>query len=105
MNTITQNAINAFLIGTEFKQSNMKVYICDNGQRELFLFDNLIATYNKGVLSITDAEYKTVTTKERLNGLLSKLNLDCISQRKKMWYIGSKTWNGSTSFNVTLKGY
>ena len=63
MRKITENAVNAF-----------------------YLFGNCIATLSKDELYITTCGYKTNTTKERLNGILSNLNF-FIFQKNFTWYI------------------
>ena len=67
---------------------------------ELYLHDNKIAeihkTKRKKVLKITNAGWKTNTTKERLNGL----NGVRINQRKGVWYLNDKEWNGDL---ITIK--
>jgi len=92
MRAITEKAVNHFLNAESFKESNTEVKVLPN-VTVLLLFDNEIAyKYNdpEQTLSITNAGWKTNTTKERLNGL-PKVN---ISQQKGIWYLNGKQWNG-----------
>ncbi len=60
----------------------------------LYLFGNAIARYNDGVLEISNAGHETVTTKERLNCLLTKVGYDLhLVQRNWVWQ-----WNDGGSF-------
>ena len=45
-------------------------------------------------ITITSAGWKTVTTKERLNGLLHHLNAGSIQQRDFTWYLNDEYWDG-----------
>jgi hypothetical protein len=92
MKKITEESIEAFMNATEFKKSNMEVVVKPN-VTILKLFGNEIAyRYNdpEKTLSITNCGYKTNTTKERLNGLPNV----SIYQRKKVWYLNDKEWDG-----------
>jgi len=65
---------------------------------DLLLHGNIIATatkkFNNGkyetTITITSAGWKTVTTKERLNGL----NGVNIVQRNFEWFLNGEKWNG-----------
>ena len=56
----------------------------------LFLHGNKIAEKRNGSLWITNAGWSTNTTKERLNGLYSV----SIYQKKGVWYLNEKEWDG-----------
>lgn len=91
MRKITQNSINAFLLGQEFDQSNTKVTVY-NSVSKLYLFGNLIAIKNlkTGIISITNAGWTSNTTKERLNAIP---NVNII-QKDYLWYLNGKFWDG-----------
>jgi hypothetical protein len=55
----------------------------------LWLFGNKIAVWRDGYLWITNALWKSKTTKERLNGL-SGVN---IRQERGVWYLNDKVWD------------
>ena len=93
MRQITKNAIEKFLNAESFKNSNTEVEVLPN-VTILKLFGNPIAyKYNdpNKTLSITNAGWKTNTTKERLNALP---NIS-ISQKKGVWYLNGTEWNGN----------
>ena len=93
MKQITENAIEKFLTAETFKVSNTEVEVLPN-VTILKLFGNPIAyKYNdpNKTLSITNAGWKTNTTKERLNALP---NIS-ISQKKGVWYLNGTEWNGN----------
>lgn len=93
MRKITRDAIEAFYEGRNFKRSNTEVvvgkYVVD-----LFLFGNRIAYRlldQPDNIQITNADYSTVTTKDRLNGLRNVH----IVQRRGVWYLNGYPWDGS----------
>lgn len=92
MRKITKLATAAFLNATPFNQSNTEVKVLPN-VTVLVLFGNEIAyKYNdpEQTLSITNAGWRSNTTKERLNALPNV----SISQKKGVWYLNGKEWNG-----------
>lgn len=86
MRRITFDAVNAFLNNYRFKKSNTQVI---NGS--MYLYGNCIAWHEKGRIWISNCGYKTVTTKERLNGL-PHVN---IITKKGQWYLNGQKWNGN----------
>lgn len=92
MKIVTENAVVCFQNGGNGTFSNTKV-VTENGVSKLFLFGNLIATLDRnvgGVMKITNAGWRSNTTKERLNGLPNVK----INQSKGDWYLNGKEWNG-----------
>ena len=81
MRAITKQAVSAFLEGYDFHLSNTRV---EKGN--MYLFGNLIAKRNSEGIFISDCGYQTVTTKERLNGILDTLFLERIYAKKFVWY-------------------
>ena len=73
MRNITELATRAFFNGDNFKLSNTEVHADCTGVY-LYLFNNLIAKRVGERVSITLAGYSTLTTRERLNGILGKYN-------------------------------
>ena len=95
---ITTESINAFLNKKPFVKSNMIVEI-DRDITYLKLFGNKIAALlPNGRLWISNAGWKSNTTKERLNALPG-VN---IYQRKKIWYLNDTIWDGSPIFIDTI---
>jgi hypothetical protein len=85
MRKITQEACHALLHGNRYKRSNTRV---EDGV--MYLFDNAIATKSYGNLYICDGGHKSVTTKERLNGLHGVE----IKQKRGVWYLNGVEWDG-----------
>lgn len=95
MRKITQNTINAFLNDDQIKIDNTQVIVNANfgdPRTELYLFDNLIAQKRIGskTIQITNAGWKSKTTKERLNALPNVR----IQQKQKEWYLNGIKWDG-----------
>lgn len=92
MRQITEQSVNAFMNAKPFKKANMEVVVEPN-VTILKLCDNEIAyRYNdpERTLSITNCGWFTKTTKERLNALEGV----SIYQKKGVWYLNDKEWNG-----------
>ncbi len=82
---ITTSIVSAFLAGKELKESNSHT-----DGTYLYLFGNLIAKKDKGNIYITNAGWKSNTTKERLNAIPG-VN---IYQKAKKWYLNGNEWDG-----------
>lgn len=90
MRKITNNAVNAFNSCGNFRQSNTTV--TTNGNiTKMYLYDHLIAWKTGKKLYIDNCGYFTNTTKERLNGLPGVF----ICQKKGIWCLNGKQWNGT----------
>jgi hypothetical protein len=87
---ITKESVQKFLDGVPFKKSNMEV------SREgtiyyLKLHGNKIAALESdGKMWVSNAGWKSNTTKERLNGLPGV----SIYQRNWMWFLNDQPWDG-----------
>lgn len=95
MRKITEDALSAFVAGEPFSRSNTSVTHCkETGVTCLLLHGNKIARWNTfgyyETLEITDANWQTVTTKERLNAIAG-VN---IVQKNFVWYLNGKEWSG-----------
>lgn len=93
MRKITEDAIHSFMNAQKFRRGNTEVEVLPN-VTILKLFGNEIAfRYNnpERTLSITDAGWPTVTTKERLNALPSV----SIRQKDFQWYLNGQEWDGN----------
>ncbi len=93
MRKITKESVDAFMNARKFKKANMEVEVLPN-VTILKLFGNEIAyRYNdpERTLSITNAGWKSVTTKERLNGIPNV----SIHQNNFVWYLNGVAWDGS----------
>lgn len=89
MRKITQEAVKAFESSGNCHNNNTKV-ITENGVTSFYLFNNKIAERKDGVLMITNAGYRNVTTKDRLNSLPNV----SICQLKGDWFLNGQIWNG-----------
>ena len=74
-----------------FKKANTEVSYNENTNcSQVYLHGHQIATYchNTKALKLSSCGYETVTTKSRLNALLTELKTGCsVFQRKFKWYL------------------
>jgi hypothetical protein len=89
MKIVTQNAVSCFLNKGNGTFNNTHV-VTSNEVSKLYLFGNLIAVLEQGVLKVTNAGWFSKTTKERLNGL-PNVN---VRQSKGKWYLNDNFWDG-----------
>jgi len=82
---VTNQIVSVFLAGKTLTVSNSST----DGSN-LYLFGNCIAKRGIDGLFITNAGWKSNTTKERLNGLPNV----SISQKKGNWYLNGEEWDG-----------
>lgn len=85
MRKITEQATTAFFNNQNYKNSNTQV-ISDGVYTELRLHDNIIAYRTNHGIFVSNAGWKTNTTKERLNGILNRLEKR-LYQAKGQWFI------------------
>lgn len=86
MRAITKDAVNAFLNSQGFKRDNTEIAVCSvDNTKYMYLHGHCIAKVVEGELSISCGGWTSMTTKERLNGLLEALNLPRIQQVKGVW--------------------
>ena len=96
MRQISIDSARAFLNGDKFNRDNTKVSV-HNGYAFMYLFGNWIARKNlkNGNININNCGYATVTTKDRLNAIISycddKHNFRYIFQKNYTWYIYKNT--------------
>ena len=96
MRKVTMTAIEAFTTNTKKScSSNTTVKNHRGLDTELYLHGHKIAIKNimTGKIEISNCGWKSNTTKERLNGILSIVG-GGISQKKGVWYL--TTANGET---------
>ena len=107
MRKISKLAARAFIEGRSFNRDNTSVRIVkrtpedSHPNRRLYLHGNLIAEYtNARGLRITLAHWPTVTTRERLNGLLTELGKrEGVWQHKHEQHYGTHEANRIISSN------
>lgn len=85
MSKISDNAAHKFVCEVDFSQGNTKV-ISTYGGATMKLHGNTIASCSKHMLALTTQGWLTKTTKDRLNGILSKWGLGIIHQKKGKWF-------------------
>ena len=96
MRSISKDSAIAFINKKYFKRNNTEVTVY-NDKSCLWLHGNCIATKEGEEIRITNCEYFTATTKERLNAILYHVShgQHKIYQKKGIWYLKNKEWNGS----------
>ena len=91
MRKIEREMIQAIIDGRNWKKANTEVEAHPSGNNEMrvFLHGNNIASYKDGTLYINHCGWKTVTTKSRLNALISFVQggLSGIYQKNFEWYM------------------
>lgn len=101
MRKIEQQMITAIREAANFSKDNTRVSV-DEGVAEVRLHGNLIASYTYATqeLVLLDADWQTVTTKSRLNALLSVLAPNYrIGQKNFKWFIRSQKNDIEYPFN------
>ena len=81
--------------GNKLKQNTEVKTFKDTNTTILYLHGNVIADIKGNELRIFDGGYRSNTTKERLNGLLSYTNY-YVFQKNWEWYIGNDDNNIDT---------
>ena len=101
MKKITEEAVNKFINKEAFKSDNTQVTI-HKETAYFYLFGNNIAILDNDELFISTCGYETITTKERLNGILLKVlgSSYQIRQKNFIWYIGDDVFDGRKVFKL-----
>ncbi len=87
MRKITKEIVAAFMNRETKKIGNSRT-----DGTTLYLHDNAIAKWDEeGRLWVTNAGWKSTTTKERLNGIPGV----SIQQKNYTWYLNDRPWDGS----------
>ena len=97
MRVIERQMIQAIIERRNFKKANTEV-IKDNDFMYIYLHNNLIAKYGIndkwGQLFISHCDWRTNTTKSRLNALISFVDgLGRIYQKNFKWFLDTKKHN------------
>lgn len=66
------------------------------GWYTVLLWDNPIARYNGNVLEIDSCGYHTLTTTNRLNGILNAMCGGVIKRKSGKFYLNGEEWDGCT---------
>ena len=72
------------------EQKAKKISNTESTGKQLLLFGNCIAKWSADKILITNAGWKTVTTRDRLQILGANLHV-----RKGIWYLNDVEWNGN----------
>jgi hypothetical protein len=81
---------NAILNSKDWKKDNTQVINIDDVSF-VYLYDNLIAMIGDTWLELFDGDHQTVTTKSRLNAILSAHgNGERVYQKKGEWFVSTK---------------
>lgn len=92
---------NAILNEKDWQKDNTQV-INIEGVSFVYLYNHLIAMVADTWLELFDAGYQTVTTKSRLNAILSKHgNGERIYQKNRQWFLSTN--DGDVEFNGSAK--
>jgi len=105
MRKITQDAARAFKQGKNFSRDNTRVEVKkdlrfpDDNVTQLYLHGHCIAEQTVNSLHISLCGWPTMTTRERLNGLLDTLNIQKhLYQEKHEQYIFDRSTQTSEPF-------
>ena len=97
MKKVTENAVKHLKNLRELRYSNTTVTV-GRGFSTMSLHGNEIASYYRSSfkddnkLIISDAGWRTNTTKERLNWILREFDLGYIHQKNREWFFTNKDW-------------
>lgn len=100
MKKISEQAANALRARQEFRGNNTKVLKETRFKGDdpvdvyvMYLFGNEIAIFDGDLLTIKDAGWQTVTTKDRLNAIIDAFSIHGgISQKNWTWYWVEGRW-------------
>ena len=91
---ITEDSVRAFLNDQKFQRSNTSVSPAGNGYPTTLFYQGNAIMKKEGGIFICQGWWKmSMTTKERLNGLMDALNLSRIFQRKGIIHINDVEWD------------
>lgn len=93
MKKISMDAAQALLVGKKFKRGNTEVRVLPNVSVLLLHGNEIAYRYNdpERTLSVTNAGWFSVTTKERLNAIDGV----SINQKNWLWYLNGEAWDGN----------
>ena len=101
MREITRKTVAKFIAKEPIKIGNTKVEVRD-GMAYYYLHDNCIAILDDVELFISTCGWKSVTTKERLNGIIGTILgfKYKIYQKNFIWYIGDDVFDHTKAFKL-----
>ncbi len=103
MRQITRDSVNAFINDRKFNKQNMSVRV-GMDKTGLYLHGNLIAYKTReGEIHISMAGWGSVTTRERLNGLLFQLDIQvCVFQKNWSQFMTVGSWKNSNAVDLPM---
>ena len=90
MRKIERQMLNAIANNSDWKCANTEViFDADTNESKVYLHGNHIATVGDDFVQIFDGGHQTMTTKSRLNAILSEnaIKGECVFQKNFKWYV------------------
>ena len=90
----------AILNNQDWQKDNTKVtFDSETNESKVYLYGNHIATVGDNFVQIFDGGYQSVTTKSRLNAILSEHGIkgECVFQRNFNWFVHKFIGQAGTS--------
>lgn len=102
MRKIETQMNNAISEGTDWKTANTRVETVE-GVSFVYLHNNLIAEVDDDSMKLYDGGWQSVTTKSRLNAILSEHGVtgEGVFQKNFEWFI--RLWNGTEFFTTEFR--
>lgn len=102
MRKIETQMNNAISEGTDWRTANTRVETVD-GVSFVYLHNNLIAEVDDDSMKLYDGGWQSVTTKSRLNAILSEHGVtgEGVFQKNFEWFI--RLWNGTEFFTTEFR--
>lgn len=99
MRKIEQQMLYAIQQRKNWQLSNTQVTV-HGGTIVVRLHGNIIAEITSTALFLSDAGWRSSTTKSRLNAILQHYKLPLVYQKQYQWYIGDELWTGSKKYKL-----
>jgi len=102
MRKIETQMNNAISEGTDWRTANTRVETVE-GVSSVYLHNNLIAEVTDDSIKLYDGGWQSVTTKSRLNAILSEHGVtgEGVFQKNFEWFI--RLWNGTEFFTTEFR--
>lgn len=102
MRKIETQMNNAISEGTDWRTANTRVETVE-GVSFVYLHNNLIAEVDDDSMKLYDGGWQSVTTKSRLNAILSEHGVtgEGVFQKNFEWFI--RLWNGTEFFTTEFR--
>lgn len=97
MRKIERAMLDAVRERRNMRQANTAVTVREDGRVEVRLYGHMIGLLSptKGALTVSNCGFATVTTKSRLNALLTlAMGQPRIHQHHFQWFLGEEEWSG-----------